>query len=94
MLLERMLALSTALVLAGTFPVAVIASRGFRGAPFGRVLRPIPVVVLAFAALNAPEALGVEISAGLYLVLSTAAVAGTLVAAAHALVLLTERRKL
>ena len=89
-----MLALTTALVLAGTFPMAVIASRGFRGAPFGAVLRPLPVVVLAFVAMNAPEALGVDVPGSFYIALSTVATVGALLAAAHALVLLTERRKL
>ena len=94
MLLERILALATTLVLAGTVPVAAIASRGFRGAPFGSVLRPLPVVLLAFIGLNANVALGVEVPPVYDLVLSTVATVGALVAAAHVLVLLTERRKL
>lgn len=94
MLLERVLALATTVVLAGTVPVATIASRGFRGAPFGAVLRPLPVVILAYVAMNAPAAVDVDLPSAYYLVASTVATVGALVSAAYALVLLTERRKL
>lgn len=92
--LEQMLSLATVLVLSATFPLSVVAVRGFRGAPFASVLRPIPVVLLAYIALNAPWVLDVEPSPEYYIVTSTVATAGTLVSAAHVLVLLTERRKL
>ncbi|MFC4450140.1 hypothetical protein [Halorussus aquaticus] len=92
--LERIFALTTTLVLAGTFPVAVIAARGFRGAPFGSVLRPLPVVILAYIALNANVAVGVAVPPAYELVASAVATVAALVAAAHVLVLLTERRKL
>lgn len=94
MAIERILELATVLVLAGTFPVAVIAVRGFRGAPFGAVLRPLPVVVLAYVGMNAPSVASLDAPTGYYLVTSTIGVVGALVAAAHALTLLTERRKL
>lgn len=92
--LERVLALATTLVLAGTVPVAAIAARGFRGAPFGSVLRPLPVVLLAFVALNANVAVGVSVPPTYDLVALTVATFGALLSAAHILVLLTERRKL
>lgn len=94
MLPERTLELATMLVLAGTLPVAVIAVRGFRGAPFGSVLRPLPFVILAYIAMNAPSVTGTEVPEIFYLVTSTIGVGGALVSAAHAIVLLTERRKL
>ncbi len=94
MIVERVLALATLLVLAGTFPLAVVAARGFRGAPFGSVLRPIPVVLLAYAALNVDTALGVSVPPVYDLVVSAVATVAALVSAAHVLVLLTERRKL
>jgi hypothetical protein len=94
MALTRVLALTTTVVLAGTFPVAVIAARGFRDAPFGSVLRPLPVVVLAYVLLNAPSAVGVGVPSPYFLVVSLFGTVGALVSAAHALVLLTERRKL
>lgn len=94
MVIERTLELATVLVLAGTLPLAVIAARGFRGAPFGSVLRPLPVVIAAFVGMNAPGVMGVSASPAFYVVTSTVGVVGALVSAAHALVLLTERRKL
>ncbi|WP_128478171.1 hypothetical protein [Halorussus pelagicus] len=93
MVVERILALATILVLAGTFPLAVIAARGFRGAPFGSVLRPLPVLLLAYIALNAGTALGVSTPPAFNLAASAVATVTALVAAAHVLVLLTERRK-
>lgn len=89
-----MLELTTMLVLAGTVPVAVIAAQGFREAPFGSVLRPIPVVLLAYVAMNASGVMNVTFPVTFYLISSTIGVAGVLVAAAHAATLLTERRKL
>ena len=82
------------LVLAGTLPIAVIAARGFRGAPFGSVLRPIPVVLVAYIAMNASGVVGVDLPESYYLISSTVGVVGVLIAAAQAVVLLTERRKL
>lgn len=92
--LERVLALSTMVVLVGTFPLAVIASRGFRDAPFGSVLRPLPIVVLGFAAMKAPSVMDIAVPDTYFLVVSLVATAGALVSAAYALVLLTEWRKL
>lgn len=94
MALERTLELATMLVLAGTLPLATIAARGFRGSPFGSVLRPIPVVLVAYIAMNAPGVVAVDLPESYYLLTSTIGVVGVLIAAAHAVVLLTERRKL
>lgn len=94
MVIERTLELATMLVLVGTLPLAVIAVRGFRGAPFGSVLRPLPVVIVAYVLMNAPGVLGVSAPPAFYIATSTVGVVGTLVSAAHAIVLLTERRKL
>lgn len=84
----------TTVVLAGAFPVSVVAARGFRDAPFGAVLRPLPVVILAYAAMKAPAAVGLGLPPTYSLAVSTVAVVGALVSAANALVLLTGRRKL
>lgn len=94
MVIERTLELATMLVLAGTLPLAVVAVRGFRGAPFESVLRPLPVVIVAYVAMNAPAVVGVSAPPTFYLATSTVGVLGALVSAGHALVLLTERRKL
>lgn len=94
MALEGIFELATMLVLAGTLPIAVIAARGFRGAPFGSVLRPIPVVLAAYIAMNVSGVLDVNLPGWYYLISSTIGVVGVLISATHAVVLLTERRKL
>lgn len=94
MAFERILELATMLVLAGALPISVIAARGFRSAPFGSVLRPIPVVLVAYVAMNVPGVVDVDFPESYYLISSTIGVVGVLVAAAQAVVLLTERRKL
>jgi hypothetical protein len=92
--LEQLLTLATTLVLAGAIPIAVIAARGFRGAPFGAVLRPLPVVLVGYVALNASAVVEMPAPIPFALVMSSVATVGALVSAAHVLVLLTERRKL
>lgn len=94
MSLERMLSLATTLVLAGTFPLSLVAVRGFRDAPFGSVLRPIPVVLLAFIALNAAWVSEASVPPAYHVLTSSLAIVAALVSAAHVVVLLTERRKL
>lgn len=94
MVVERILALGTVLVLAATLPLSLVAIRGFRGAPFGSVLRPLPVVLVAYVALNSAWVLDVSVPPAYQVVTSTVATAALLVSAAHVLVLLTERRKL
>lgn len=94
MALERILTLVTTLVLAGTVPIAVIAARGYRGAPFGSVLRPLPIVILGYVALNASAVVKLPTPTAFALVMSSVATIGAMVSASHVLVLLTERRKL
>lgn len=94
MVIERTLELTTLLILAATLPLAVIAVRGFRGAPFGAVLRPLPVVIVAYLGMNAPGVMGYSAPMAYYLLTSTVGVVGVLIAAANALILLTGRRKL
>ncbi|WP_135805608.1 hypothetical protein [Halorussus marinus] len=94
MAIEHLLSVATVLVLAASFPLSLVAARGFRGAPFGEVLRPIPVVVVAAVGLDLIWALDASVSPAYVLVMSTVATGGVLVAATRLLVLLTGRRKL
>lgn len=94
MALEQVLSTATVLVLAAAFPLSLVAARGYRGAPFGAVLRPIPVAIVAFVALNAAWAMDVSVPPAYQLVTSTVAILAVLVAAARVFVLLTGRRKL
>lgn len=94
MILERILAFATVLVLAATLPLSLVAVRGFRGAPFGRVLRPLPVVFVAYIGLNAVWVLDVSVPPAYQIATSSVAATAALVSAGRLVVLLTERRKL
>lgn len=94
MLLEQILSLATVLVLAATLPLSLVAVRGFRGAPFGAVLRPLPVVLVAYVGLNAVWVLDVSVPPAYQIATSSVATAAALFSAARLVVLLTERRKL
>lgn len=91
-MLSKVLSLATVLVLVGTLPLAIIAAHGFRNSPFGGVLKPIPVVLIAYIALNVPNAIGMELSAEFAVIVSGIGVVSALVAAVHAIRLLTERK--
>lgn len=92
-MLTRLLLLLTTLTLAAGFPLAVIAARGFSEAPFGRVLRPLPVVFGGFIALNVPTIVGIG-TMGLYdLAVSTVAVGAAVVAAIEGFLLLGGYRR-
>lgn len=82
----------TMLVLAAALPVSYIAIQGFRDAPFGRVLRPVPVVFLGYILYIGPQYLEFQIPLLFYAAVSTIAVLATLLAAAEATLLLTGRR--
>jgi len=92
MSLASVFELLTLLVLAASIPVAVIAYRGFSDAPFGRVLRPLPVVFLGYVAYIGPQYADVSLPATFYAVVSTIGVLATLAAAVEASLLLTGRR--
>lgn len=96
-----LLSLANVVVLTVGLVLAVVAARGFAGAPFGRLLRPLPVLFAAFALVNAPWA--TELSGWpryvpnyslVYSVVFTVAVGAAVWAALQALFLLTERRSL
>lgn len=92
MTLASVFELLTLLVLAAAVPVAVIAYRGFNDAPFGRVLRPLPVVFLGYVAYIGPQYAEIALPMVFYAVVSTIGVLATLVAAVEASLLLTGRR--
>jgi len=87
-LLERALTLSTTLALAGSFLFSLIAVRGFWDAPFGDVLRPLPVAFGGFLAAMIPSVLGVGIPLSYRVVVATGAVLAAFVAAVEGVVLL------
>ncbi|NHN49062.1 hypothetical protein G9464_15885 [Halostella sp. JP-L12] len=88
----HVLLLATFAVLAIALPLSVIAALGFRDAPFGAMLKPLPVLIVANLAVIVPSILRVEIGAVAYLALSSLTVAAALIAAVNGILLLTERR--
>lgn len=82
----------TLLVLAATLPLSIIAVSGFRDAPFGRVLRPLPVVFFGYILYITPQFVPVDLPLLFYAIVSTVAVFCSLVAASEAALLLTGRR--
>ncbi len=94
MLLERALTATIAASLVGSFVFSVVAVRGFWDAPFGDVLRPLPIAFAGFGAAFAPELLGVAVPTTYLVVTATGAVLAAFVAAAEGFVLLTGGREL
>lgn len=84
--------LATFAALTAALPLSLVAALGFRDAPFGAMLKPLPVLIVAHAALNAVGILRIDIGGAAYLALSSAAVGASLVAAVNGILLLTERR--
>jgi len=99
--LVGLLSLANVVVLTVGLVLSVVAARGFSDAPFGRMLRPLPVMFLAFLLVNTPwttELTGwpgyVPAYALTYAVVFTVAVVSAVWAAIQAVYLLTERREL
>ena len=99
--LVHFLSLLNLIVLTVGFVLSVVAARGFSDAPFGKMLRPLPVLFAAFVLLNAPWVAGFDGWVGyvpwystVYQVVFTVAVVAAMWAAAQAVYLLTERRAL
>lgn len=96
-----LLSLANVVVLTVGLVLSLVAVRGFAGAPFGRMLRPLPVLFLAFLLVNTPwtaELTGWPIYVPaytlVYAAVYTVAVAAAVWAAVQAVYLLTERRQL
>ncbi|MFB6221151.1 MAG: hypothetical protein ABEH90_06895 [Halolamina sp.] len=89
MLLERALTATVVVALTGSFVFSLVAVRGFWDAPFGDVLRPLPIAFAGFLAAVAPELLGVPVPTSFLVVTATGAVLASFVAAVQGVVLLT-----
>jgi hypothetical protein len=89
MIPERALTATVAAALAGSFVFSLVAVRGFWDAPFGRVLRPLPIAFAGFLAAVVPELLGVVPPTSYLVVTATGAVLAAFIAAAQGFVLLT-----
>jgi hypothetical protein len=91
---ERVLSLATVLLLAMSVPLSAIAVRGYWGAPFSRLLGPLPVILVSLAGLHVPTVLSVDAPVVYSATLSSLAVAASFAMAVEASLLLTGRRKL
>lgn len=94
MLVERAFVLGAALTLAAGLPLSLVAARGFREAPFGAVLRPVPVAFAGSLAFALPSVLGVGPPTAYATATATIAVLAAFLAAVHAVVLTTGLRQL
>ena len=96
--LVEVLSLVNVMVLTVGLLLSIVAVRGFKDAPFGRMLKPLPVMFLAFILVNAPWTAGwlgeLPHFWKLYSVVFTVAVVAAMWASAQAIFLLTERREL
>lgn len=92
--LAEALSLATLVVLSAAMPLALVAVVGFRGTPFGSVLKPLPVTFGAYVLMNAAQVLGVGLSPSGLLLLSGVAVLAAFASALNATLVLTERRAL
>jgi len=99
--LVGLLSLLNVVVLTVGLVLAVVAARGFSDAPFGRMLKPLPVLFAGFLIVNTPWTTGVSGWPGyvpwyglVYAATFSVAVLAAVWASAQALYLLTERRSL
>ena len=95
-MLYELLAVGQVFLLGVALPLAVVAVRGYEGTPFGRVLRPLPVVVLGFLVTVAAKLVPLGVHEGYYVVAvgNTVGVVAALVSAVRLVLLLTQRRVL
>ncbi|MDY7080905.1 MAG: hypothetical protein SXQ77_00500 [Halobacteria archaeon] len=94
MLINDALLLITVLFLAAAVPLSVIAARGFWNAPFGKVMKPLPIVFTAFLVSESPKLIDSGFPDVYYAVITTVGVLAAVWAALQATMLLTERRDL
>jgi hypothetical protein len=86
------LLLGEIVVLSMALPLAVIATLGFRGSPFGKVMAPIPVAIAAYLLAVASVMVLESVPLVLYLGFSVVGTLAAVYSVANAVLLLTERR--
>lgn len=88
MSLEWVLSAVICLNLAAAFVLSLVAVRGFWSAPFGDVLRPLPIAFGGFLLGVAPGVMGVSSPLSYQVLTATGAILAAFVAAAEGVVLL------
>lgn len=81
------------LCLAAAIPLSLIAARGFWNAPFGRMVRPLPVVFVFFLAMDASNLTGLDLPRWYFYLLAVPGFWAASYAAVQGALLLTERRE-
>ena len=92
--LTELFRLGQVIVLSAVLPLAVVAARGFRGTPFGRVVLPLVPITAAYLAIGATKLVMPEAAATASRLLGTVAVVLMAWAAAQGILLLSGRRAL
>lgn len=92
--LAELFRLGQVVVLAATLPIAVIAARGYRDAPFGRVVRPLVPITLAYLGVAGIKLLEPSMGVDASRVLGSVAIALIAWTGIQAIVLLSGRRAL
>lgn len=94
--LETTLRALQVFVLGAALPLSIIAARGYWHAPFGSVLRPLPVVTVGFAVAVGGRFLPVDGSTAttIWLLAWAVAVAGVTWSSVQFFLVTTERRVL
>ena len=90
--MNYLLVFGQVVVLSIALPLSVIAALGFRGSPFGKVVMPIPVVIVAYILADGLVLILDPVPVAVYAGLSVVGLVASAYAVANAVLLLTERR--
>jgi len=90
--LAELFRLGQVVVLSATLPLAVVAARGYRDAPFGRVVRPLVPITLAYLAIAAIKLVEPSMGTDASRLLGSIAIALIAWTAAQGILLLSGRR--
>lgn len=81
------------LCLAAAIPLSLIAARGFWNAPFGRMVRPLPVAFASFLVMDASNLAGIDFPRWYFYLLAVPGFWAASYAGVQGALLLTERRE-
>ena len=90
--LAELFRLGQVVVLSATLPLAIVAARGYRDAPFGRVVRPLVPITLAYLAIAAIKLVAPSMGRTATRLLGSIAIALIAWTAAQGILLLSGRR--
>jgi len=91
-MLDDLLIFGLVILLSAALPLSLVAARGFRGSPFGKVTAPIPLVLACYIVADGSRLYLEQVPTTFYAVVTSVAVLAAVYAALNAMLLLTERR--